>query len=72
MATSGRIRASARIDAAGRIYVGSQDDFFYAISAEGEVLWRHNLGQDVDSTAALAPDGTLYVGADDGGLHALR
>ena len=72
MPTSGRIRASARIDADGRIYVGSQDNFLYALSADGKLLWRYNVGQDVDSTVEIGADGTLYVGADDGGIHALR
>jgi hypothetical protein len=36
------------------------------------VLFRINVGQDVDSSAAIGADGTLYVGADDGGLHAYR
>ena len=68
--TTGRLRASARIDPEGRIYVGSQDDGLYCLSATGELLWRVEVGQDIDSTAAIGPDGTLYVGADDGGLHA--
>jgi hypothetical protein len=36
------------------------------------VLFRINVGQDVDGAVAIAPDSTLYVGADDGGLHAYR
>ena len=66
------MRASARIDAAGRIYVGSQDNFLYCIGREGAVLWRYNVGQDVDSTVDIGSDGTLYFGSDDGGVHALR
>jgi outer membrane protein assembly factor BamB len=30
------------------------------------------LGGDVDSTPIIAPDGTIYVGTDDGKLYALR
>jgi len=72
VATSGRIRASARIDADGRVFVGSQDDHLYAVSPEGEVLWDRNMGQDIDSSVAFGPGGTLYVGVDDGGVYALR
>jgi outer membrane protein assembly factor BamB len=36
------------------------------------VLWRYNVGQDVDSTVEIGSDGTLYFGSDDGGVHALR
>ena len=70
--TGGRVRASARIDADGRIYVGSQDNFLYCIDPSGSVLWRYNVGQDVDSTVEIGTDGTLYFGSDDGGVHALR
>jgi outer membrane protein assembly factor BamB len=66
------VRASARIDADGRIYVGSQDNFLYCIDPSGSVLWRYNVGQDVDSTVEIGSDGTLYFGSDDGGVHALR
>ena len=66
------MRASARIDADGRIYVGSQDNFLYCIDPNGSVLWRYNVGQDVDSTVEIGADGTLYFGSDDGGVHALR
>ena len=69
--TSGRVRASARIDPDGRIYVGSQDDFLYGLAPDGTVLFRHGLGHDVDSTCAIMSDGTLLVGADDGALYAL-
>ena len=72
MRTSGRIRASARIDAEGRIYVGSQDDHLYAISPTGEVLWDRNMGQDIDSSVAFGADGAIYIGVDDGGVYALR
>ena len=54
------------------IYVGSQDNFLYCIDPSGSVLWRYNVGQDVDSTVEIGSDGTLYVGSDDGGVHALR
>jgi outer membrane protein assembly factor BamB len=54
------------------VLFGSQDDHLYALSASGQQLWRVPLGGDVDSSPALAPDGTIYVGADDGYLYALR
>jgi outer membrane protein assembly factor BamB len=53
------------------VVFGSQDNGLYALSAEGKLLWRVELGGDVDSSVAVAPDGTLIVGADDGVLYAL-
>ena len=70
--TQGRIRASARIDSEGRIYVGSQDEHLYAVSADGRALWDRNMGEDIDSSVAFGPNGTIYVGVDDGGVYALR
>ncbi|RMG98887.1 MAG: hypothetical protein D6705_04630 [Deltaproteobacteria bacterium] len=68
----------------GRVYVGADDDVLYVLDADsGEVVARHRLGTcegvrkpgpegarcDVDGGPTVAPDGTLYVGAD--GLYRL-
>ena len=53
VATSGRVRASARIDPDGRIYVGSQDDFLYALAPDG-TLWA-SLGWQDDTGIATVP-----------------
>ena len=67
-----RIHGSALIDATGVVLFGSQDDRLYALASDGRLLWSVVLDGDVDSTPALGPDGTLYVGGDDRALHALR
>ncbi len=72
VATSGRVRSSARIDADGYVFVGSEDDMLYALDPHGAVAWRYSIGADVDSSVAIASDGTLFVGSDDAGLYALR
>ena len=51
---------------------GSRDDRLYAVTVEGRLKWSVVLDADVDGTPALGPDGTIYVGADDQALHALR
>ncbi|MCX8156496.1 MAG: PQQ-binding-like beta-propeller repeat protein [Verrucomicrobiae bacterium] len=38
----------------------------------GEVLWTFPVGVKIQSSAAQGPDGTLYFGADNGALYALR
>ena len=58
--------------AAGTIFVGSQDDHLYAVSAKGRVLWSVELPGDVDSSVAISDGGTLVVGCDDGHLRALK
>ncbi|WCJ58731.1 PQQ-binding-like beta-propeller repeat protein [Fontisphaera persica] len=41
-------------------------------AAPGEILWTFPVGVKIQSSAALGPDGTLYFGADNGALYALR
>ena len=60
------------VDAAGVILFGSQDDRLYALEPNGYPRWSVELGGDVDSSPVLDRDGTIYVGADDGNLYALR
>ena len=60
-----------RVGADDDIYLRS-NNFLYCIDPSGSVLWRYNVGQDVDSTVEIGSDGTLYFGSDDGGVHALR
>lgn len=61
--TGDHVSAQPVIGEDGTIYVGSHDHHLYAISPEGEVRWRRDLGGPIYSTAALA-DGRLYVGSD--------
>ena len=51
---------------------GSSSFSFYGLSDSGQLLFRHNLGRDVDSSPVIDSRGTLLVGADDGSLYALR
>ena len=42
------------------------------VAADGRLKWSLLLDGDVDGSPTLGPDGTIYVGADDRALHALR
>jgi outer membrane protein assembly factor BamB len=59
-------------DAEGTLVFGGQDDFVYALSPDGALLWKTRVGGDVDAAVILAEDGALYVGSEDGKLHAFR
>lgn len=63
LGTGGHVSAQPVIGDDGTIYVGSHDHHLYAISREGELRWRRDLGGPIYSTAALA-DGRVYVGSD--------
>lgn len=66
------IHAAPIEDAQGTLLFGAQDDFVYALSPEGALLWKVRVGGDVDATLILADDGALYAGAEDGKLYAFR
>jgi outer membrane protein assembly factor BamB len=57
-------------DAAGRLYFGAQDDFVYALDADGRLLWKFQTRGDVDAPLIITPQGMLLAGSDDGLLYA--
>jgi len=66
------ISSSPAIGADGTIYVGSQDNAFYAIHpADGTVKWKYATGGLITSSPAIGADGTLYIGSQDDSLYAL-
>lgn len=69
---SGRFRASPRVQRDGLVFIGNQDDTFYAIGVEGNPVWKLPLGSDIDCTADITSDGSLVIGTDDGRLLLLK
>jgi outer membrane protein assembly factor BamB len=64
------IQSGALVDADGYVYFGGRDHFAYCLSPEGELVWKYETGDQVDASPAIGPDGTLYIGSDDGKLYA--
>lgn len=59
--------SSPVVGSGGRIYIGSNDGYVYAVDDKaeyGEVAWSYNLEKRTDSSPALGPDGTIYIGRD--------
>lgn len=48
----------------GTIYVGSPDEYLYAINPNGTLKWRFQTGSRIRSTPAIGADGVIYVGSD--------
>lgn len=68
----GAIVASPAIGPDGTIYVGSMNGFVFAIGTDGLERWDTDILSPVLAGAVLNPAGdTLYVGDDNGRLHAV-
>ena len=69
--TGNLIESSPAISEDGTIYVGSYDDYLYAINPDGTPKWRYQTGNNVESSPAIGSDGTVYVGSWDHYLYAI-
>lgn len=67
--TGSLIVASPAVDAAGNVFVGSSDGFFYSLDSNGNLRWQYYVGDEMDSSPAVAEDGSVYVGAFDGVMY---
>jgi outer membrane protein assembly factor BamB len=74
----GYISASPVIDADDNIYIGSKSNQyskFFAIKADGSLMWRHDVGADLYNSPILGDDNKIYVGSEtvekDGKYHVL-
>eukprot|EP01047_Picozoa_sp_COSAG01_P086292 COSAG01_NODE_19337_length_1016_cov_1.708833_1_plen_315_part_10 len=75
-------RPKAMIEGAdGKVYIGSSG-LFYAFTTTGQLKWtfdgsyvgntsRNPRGPGFQSSAVVGPDGTVYIGSDDGHLYAV-
>ncbi len=70
--TGDKVFSSPAIGADGTVYVGSDDNYLHAVSADGTPLWTYHTGGDVRSSPAVDAAGTIYVGSKDGHLYAIN
>ena len=74
--TGNYIVSSAAVAQDGTVYVGSNDNFFYALNPDGTLKWEYFLEgaetTEIHSSPAIAEDGTIYFGAKDGNFYALN
>ena len=69
---AGELWTSAAVDARRDLYFASRTGHVYGFNADGRRLFDLDAGGKFDSYPALAPDGTLLIGDDDGTLLALH
>ena len=68
--TDGPVLFSACIDG-GRVFIGSEDEHIYCLSADGKLLWKHKTGGPIWSSP-VAASGLVFCGSKDGRLYTLR
>jgi len=71
-AAVGAVSSGPVADADGNLYVGTRADQFVSLTPDGQVRWQFPFTGSASSSAAIAPDGTLYFGASDGYFYALQ
>ncbi|MCK5686946.1 VCBS repeat-containing protein, partial [bacterium] len=71
-ATGGQIRNGALLAGNGYLYFGSADDSLYCLNNNGTKRWSYGTGGDIYmSNAAMAIDGSVYIGSYDNKLYAV-
>ena len=71
--TGDSITCSPAVGPSGMVYVGSNDNSFYAFNQSGAVAWSYaGSGVFDSSSAAIGSDGTVYAGCTDGNLYAFN
>jgi outer membrane protein assembly factor BamB len=70
--TGRAITASPALGPDGTIYIGSTDNYLYAVSPQNILRWRYQTGALIRFSPAVAADGTVYFGSDDGYIYAVH
>ena len=72
-ATGGGVESSPAIGTDGTVYVGSEDNKFYALDGKsGAKKWEFVTKGWVRSSPAIGDDGTVYIGSFDNKVYALN
>lgn len=59
------------VDGAGVLYISDAGRHLYALNLDGSLKWEYASPQGFATNPVIAPDGTLYIGGNDGKLYAL-
>ncbi len=70
--TGGALTSSPAISG-GTVYVGSADDYLYAINATtGALVWKFKTGNSIIDSSPAVVNGTVYFGSTDDYLYAVN
>jgi len=64
--------SSPAIGSDGTVYVGSYDNYFYAINNNGTLKWKHKTGDEIWASPAIDSNGTIYIGSLDHYFYAFN
>jgi len=68
-----RVRSSPALSGDGALYIGSGNRYLYALDTDtGEVLWKFQAADAVDTSPAIGIDGSVIFAARDGNLYSLN
>jgi len=70
--TGDYVDSSPVIGSDGTIYVGSKDNYLYAIYPNGSKKWSFFTGNGIISCPTIGSDRTIYIGSDDDKLYAIN
>ncbi len=71
-ATEGAVESSPAIGLEDVIYIGSCDDYLYAVNPDGTKYWAFHNGQKVSPSASVGADGTIYLKSQETYLFAIN
>lgn len=66
------IFSSPVIDGEGTVYIGSADQYFYALNKNGSLKWKYKTEEVIDSSALLDEKKHVYVGSGDAHVYAFN
>lgn len=70
--TQAPITSTAAIAQDGTLYIGSDDNHLYAITANGSLKWSFPTQGSIKSSPAITADGTIIIGSEDHKLYAIN
>ncbi|MBN2289741.1 MAG: PQQ-binding-like beta-propeller repeat protein, partial [Candidatus Glassbacteria bacterium] len=65
------VESSPAVGPDSTVYVGSYDNYLYAVAPDGTLEWKFETGGRVFSSPAVAADGTVIFGSGSGTVYAL-
>ncbi len=64
--------SSPVVDGEGTVYIGSADQYFYALAQDGGLKWKFKTAEVIDSAALLDDRGRVYFGSGDAHVYCLE